>query len=94
MKTKILISDDYAVLNFGDYNAYYGYEETMDDDWAFVLKKNDTRMMIYTKKYIESNSNITNKRDEPVYYLLAGLGMYFSKNFKIIKNEKTKRKKY
>ena len=34
------ISDDYAVLDAGDFRFYYGYEHTDDDgNWLFLVRK-------------------------------------------------------
>ena len=33
------IASDYAVCRFAGYFFYFGYEETIDDEWAFVVKK-------------------------------------------------------
>ncbi len=30
------IASDYAGMTAGDYTFYYGYEQLVEDDWAFV----------------------------------------------------------
>ena len=33
------IADDYAVVAGGRFSFYFGYEETIDDEWCFVVKE-------------------------------------------------------
>jgi len=78
-KQSVGISDDYAVLETGIYTFYYGYEEEVNDEWAFVAKKGKNEVARYSKSFIENNSDIKNRSDEPDYYLLAGIGLFLNK---------------
>lgn len=36
----IYVASDYAGLSGGRFAFYFGYEETLDDEWCFVVKEN------------------------------------------------------
>jgi hypothetical protein len=38
MKPDVYIAGDYAGLKTNNLTAYYGYEETEDDEWCFVAR--------------------------------------------------------
>ncbi len=45
------ISDDYAVMDAGDFRFYFGYEHTDDDDnWLFIVRKQGKTLFQRTAK--------------------------------------------
>jgi len=41
----VYITGDYAGMQTGRYSFYFGYEETKDDEWAFVAEVNGIEVM-------------------------------------------------
>ena len=72
MKTQISIASDYAVLEAGQFEFYYGYEWKRDDDegeiWGFRAKKNGRTILEYP---------VAKDRFEVTERLLEGIGKYF-----------------
>jgi len=71
---KFYIASDYSGLSAGEYDFYFGYEEVIDDEWAFVVKKKGQE--VWRTK--QSELGIGNGRPMEEY-LLQGIGMYFDK---------------
>ena len=76
MQVENYYSDDYAGLQSGCFNFYYGYEVTDPADeemWCFQVKKNGTEIFRVTRKEIENSfEQLNDVRD----YLIAGIGMW------------------
>jgi hypothetical protein len=81
----VYASDDYAGLRTKDVDFYYGYERTVckhevdycgdceDAEWAFTATRAGEELMRLP------TSKLTPKTgEEPLYYLLAGIGHYLS----------------
>lgn len=84
------LSDDYAVLTVGELRFYFGYEFTVpedpgdDDDveWAFVVHRmSDGRQQAELMRLPESAVHPA-EREEPAFYLLAGIGHYLNRGAK------------
>lgn len=86
---EIFNSDDYATMVSGNLYFYYGYEETnptkkindkfIDDEWCFVVKKNNIKIFEITQTQIEKeykNYIFYDVKD----YLLAGIGIFLCCN--------------
>lgn len=80
-KYQIGISDDYATITTPNgLEFYYGYEETINNDWAFVAKNLKGKIIKYSKSFLEKHcDNLKGRDDEPFYYLLAGIGLTIDK---------------
>jgi len=78
MQVDSYYSDDYAGLESGYLNFYYGYEVTDPADdgmWCFQVKKNGIEIFRVTREEIEktkSYDQLNDVRD----YLIAGIGMW------------------
>jgi len=86
-KIETFINDDYAALDVGDLEFYYGYESTYcskhghgsengcedcdDLEWCFVVFKKGK--LIFKKR--QSQLPVAANSD-PVVFLLAGIGSY------------------
>lgn len=74
-------SDDYAGLDAGRYEFYYGYEVVVNEDdensdWCFIVKEEGN--IIFTLSTTEINNLTKEIRQmyDPVSYLLAGIGLW------------------
>jgi hypothetical protein len=86
MQVEVYKSDDYAGLEAGKYEFYYGYEVTevtsTDDEgyenesWCFQVKVKGKIVMTLTREYIEKNVKMENHLDSPEDYLNAGIGIW------------------
>lgn len=94
---KLGFSDDYAYMECGKWEFYYGYEETVppncdgdsdeDYEWAFVIRETDG-----TEVLRMSTSEISKEigkrqyerpcEDSPSETLLAGIGLWLSQKDK------------
>jgi len=63
---------DYAGLSGGGFSFYYGYEETKDDDWAFVMRKDDVDGPKELVRFSATELGVRNG-DDPTEGLLAGI---------------------
>ncbi len=74
MNMKTAFASDYAILESADLWFYYGYEEELDDEWCFVVKKNDHRgEEIFRLKTSELGGD---SNGCPEVYLLRGIGKW------------------
>ena len=77
MQVEQYYSDDYAGLDTGALQFYYGYEvqDPETEDWCFRVKKNGQE--IYRVTTTEIEKSIDNRQlDMPQDYLVAGIGMW------------------
>ena len=81
MKNEVYYSDDYAGLNTGDIEFYYGYEAEEKWEWCFLVKKNGTPIMLLPTSKIQSESDPF-QLDSPRDFLLAGIGLYLAETKK------------
>lgn len=66
-------SGDYAGLSVGKYKFYYGYEETVGEDWAFTASVDDKEVMrIPASKLGGSGMDMT-------MCLLHGIGQFLGR---------------
>lgn len=74
------VSDDYASLDTGRFFFYYGYEEPVDGGWGFVVKDNKVPVARYSHaKIVEEGGRFFHEDgEEPMYYLLAGIGLWLA----------------
>jgi len=80
MQINVGCSDDYASLDSGKYEFYYGYEviynENDDDsEWCFQVKEQGKEIMkIPTSEIIKQSGN--SLLDYPRDFLIAGIGIW------------------
>ena len=80
--TNIYSASDYAGLSGGAYSFYYGYEETKNDEWAFVATRKgfDEAGATFVKeiaRFSKSELDQIVESDEPASFLLAGIAKLF-----------------
>lgn len=69
----IEIGDDFAQVKNTNLQFYYGYEEELDGEWCFTVKKRERE--IYRLKMHELDSDFTNP---PEHYLILGMLRFIS----------------
>jgi hypothetical protein len=68
---RISVASDYASLTVDDLGFYFGYEEEVDGEWAFIASDNGKEVLRLAKSKVHPR-----KGETPEYYLLAGVGHY------------------
>ena len=101
MKINLGCSDDYANLDFGDMNYYYGYEYTNEDEvgeenqeWCFVVLSD--KKILFQKTESELLEAAGEKRekwgspwsDMPERYLVVGMCLFHQEYARIDKEIK------
>lgn len=78
MQVNIYHSNDYAGLDAGKFQFYYGYEATdpkNNDMWCFQVKENGQEVFNITRSEIEHNTE-NHQLDSAQDYLIAGIGIW------------------
>ena len=76
MKVQQYYSDDYAGLETNSVDFYYGYEETKNDEWAFIAKDKEGKLLLKLSE-TEIKEKCDNRQlNMPQDFLLAGVGLY------------------
>lgn len=87
---KVYSAGDYAGMHVGDTEFYYGYEVTNgtgddwdeDAEWCFQVKEGGKEVYRKTASEIESIGGFDS--NEPVSFLLVGIGIWLSDKLKDI----------
>lgn len=68
------INDDYAVMRGGNYEFYYGYEETNEaGEWLFQVKTKEPYALVFERTAEALGQDAD---EEPVRVLLEGIATY------------------
>lgn len=80
-KTETYKNDDYAGLEIGNLKFYYGYEVVdKQEDWCFQVKS--AGEVLYTVPRRKIEKSVEGRFDEPIDYLMAGIGLWLKETFK------------
>jgi len=77
MQVEQYYSDDYAGLESGKYQFYYGYEieDKETEEWCFQVKENGEEIYRIISSDIEKNLD-SRQLTMPQDYLVAGIGLW------------------
>lgn len=71
MAPHVYFASDYAGMKAGDFSFYFGYEELVNDEWAFVAKHTGIEVMRVPQSKLGKVFPC-----EPHEYLLCGIAMF------------------
>ena len=78
MQVEQYYSDDYAGLESGKFQFYYGYEveDKETHEWCFQVKENGEEVYRIITSEIEKNMKDHHQLNMPQDYLVAGIGLW------------------
>lgn len=81
---KPIIASDYAILQAGAFEFYYGYEQEENGEWAFVAKKGNRELMRLGWSQLKSGEEQFSVEQN----LLAGLGIFITNHAQVREYER------
>lgn len=78
-------NDDYASLETEEYDFYFGYESAVSEEdggtgeWAFTVNSKKSGERLARIEEPELDRLLAGSRNEPVEYLLCGIGIFIEK---------------